>query len=460
MFDHLTQFLLAASPWLFGWLTAGSLTKSVSFNSGSRQIILSISGFASAVLIVSLHAEFTRQITPSGVLAGIVFLLALLAAWHILKKKTFNVSIGRSVFSNPDLITISLVFFIGSIIFISLIHHLYTPLQSWDALQYWAPRALAEMEVADAEGGKVHPRLIALFLAWNNLTQDGSPQLFQFISWFMLWISYALLVHGFSLNVGCSRNVALLLTLISLSVPLIENHANRPGYAELALGYVLSAAVVLTAIGFAAKRAAVLCAGLAMSSLLLVLKNTGLFYLTCLWTAALWALLYYYSKQLLLVMFILLLPLGYILYSDGFVFVAAGQVLEWTPWLDYGKVAGRKLELANTPISALFENQLHAWVINQSFSVLFVGVATVTLMWMTFGHFRGPATDFILLCILLGLGGIVLAQLTEYGLRYAIPTHDTSGTRLAIPIFMLVPLMFALLVAFVESRGRGYIDEG
>lgn len=341
--------------------------------------------------------------------------------------------------------TLSLVFFVSYAYRTGL-----EPLWGWDTLWYWGVTA-TNIITEPLNGSWLftaapHPSTAPALLALPVLGDDsdrGVPSIF----WMLTLASLLAMIYGQALAVTASKVCASILPFVFATMPLAENLASSPGYAELFVcGSIFSFSAAFC-FRVQSRFWLLLCCAPLLS--LFITKNTGALLFLIMAGAAFLQLLvdrgvsFWFLMKVFAVMAVL-------------VFLAMGVF----QYLGHSIIIGhRTLEFDVLLLPIIFINEFHGKILNQSFSIIpalfFITLGAVFLVRTK--RQRHPILNekpFFLFSI----GGVLLmllfSQLTTYGFGGGQPKSDTIISRhsLTLATLIIAALPYVCLTAISGSH--------
>lgn len=451
----LVGFLAASSPWLLGAAIALIVAPSIATQRSFAVLLAGIGGFLG--YLVSAGIIWGCDQLGASALSLSVIYMTLAAVFFVLLWSTIGIltHVRRAPLSLPDpvnWITVFLSALIFAIFFLAAYQNLQLPTQGWDTLSFWAKNAhrfiLHSIEIWDApfRYKSRHPPTISFILAWSSWSSHAlTGHSFPHWPWFLCLCSLGLIAYGFAKHCGLTTNLSLLITLIAISTPLIENHGIVSGYGELLIAVALTGGSALICIGLSEHRSIFILAGVSVCLTPIFIKNIGLFY-AAMPAFALYALWIKESgSRVSFSISLLSIFVASLVALSGFSFTILNNRVGIELSRGIFHFGGYSLEIMDVPVANLVENQLYAWFVNSSFSQL--GIALLILILATLqAEQKDRRLTFIILVILFGLGTLTLSQFSQHGYSHAIPSRDTGNSRFSIPFFSLVILGLSILL--------------
>jgi len=294
-----------------------------------------------------------------------------------------------------------------------------------------------------------HPPSNILLLAWSAWLSGGTG-----LIWCLIMGSSALIVAGFTLAIGAPSALAACSAWITVTIPLLENHAALPGYTELVISVTLLACCSLIAIGLLKESVHLQALGLLLSLLLLFTKSTGLAYMATVWGGYAVIVLFSVSLKWRIMLAVLVAICVLAVSFLGFDLTPLGISLAWNPSGSVVTFAGRAQELHQADAGAILENLYSAFVLRSSFSV----TASIALISVVFLVSIDPRASkhciFLITVMLFGFALLAATQLTEYGFRHASPNHDTQNSRSTLPFVVVGIVGFMAMFNSVQQIAR------
>lgn len=337
-----------------------------------------------------------------------------------------------------------------------------TPMQSWDALDWWGFQATGFLKHMDAPGPHVmldhywsrHPPTVSLLLAWVASISPSSHAL----PWMLTFVSGAMVLGGFLMLLGLPTAWALIIAVIYLSQPLIENHAVLGSYPDVLL--VTSLMVVVTALSanrLVTTRDRVLWAFLAFG-LASATRNTGItlallpfasFFILRSFTRWFGPVIAIRRKRFILgALVTTAIIIGVALVSVGLGGYHEVQEFEFS---------GKSLSFVSFEPAVIYKNFTDTLAYNSSYglSVVILPISIISLL--SFSDLRvtanvRAASDLGMLCgisTLLLLFLLAVWQTTDHGRMFSGRGMDTGLSRYMLPIsgWVLLCLGSALIIA-------------
>ena len=344
---------------------------------------------------------------------------------------------------------------------VQLVMAVLVPDFGWDALDWWLQEASDFVDCGSSEGGCMpyenrHPPTLPVLYAADviflerYLDIETGESLLNLRAFLLLsWCVYLLVIIEFGRRLSLQPRLIAICLLSAVGLPLLENHIIIKGYSEFYVGVFLSISMAyllrysssgasvyfILAISFAVMPASVrntgfvysICALLAIFVSQISIRNrTGIFWLLCLGSFAVW------------------------LYLSGFDLRFLETRLSWMPDKKLLAIGGREIMLIKTPISSITTNFSHAFFNNISYSVSILTIAICSMIvWQADS---GDDANKVHRKFELSLFGTVIgifiilsvSQFFDHGMRYAQPDSDTGNSRFHLPAVMLIPMIIML----------------
>lgn len=443
---ELFVWIFIASPWFAGGLLGVYAGKRRNLNAGENLILFAAGSFFFLVAQGTLIwiGATTGLTSAESVIAGSLVASAVSCCYIFFQQRHLLTTMVRDTvwlpFRQP------LLLLVGAEFFLMLAQAAWMPSQAWDFLWYRADIGLFLLNPQGPESVTpwvkfmVHPPVpeaLAMSSAWASFqfSTNGPHMLY----WLLIWLTITLTVSGYGYSETSSLRFGLILALLTMSLPLLQNHIALSGYAEpfVVAGLVVSVASLASYIKTKSKL--MLFIGLFSALCVLFLKNVGLLYSISILSAFFLTLtassLRYTSGRKIgtvvcVVSLLLLLSWWYIgneLFSNGI------------------QVFGRFLEPSKATFYDILVNQSHALLKNQSFSLVFlIYCLSFFFVFRALGQLMYREL-FLWLCSTLVLVLLSFSQLTSWGYTHAMPDNDTGNSRfslnfIALAVFNLVTL--------------------
>lgn len=455
---------IASAPWLAGVTTALYLTWLKKANLGVGLLGAGVGGYLGCLAIIAavsastaMKWSFNSALVLFALLLYKVFILFFVIYTADFKNKMILIKKSLQKIKSPSSLLIIICI---SLVMLSIYQHVLSPVHGWDSIDFWSNTAKRFIDHTQSgsdtkfEYQHRHPLAVSLLTAW---VASASFQLAGFSSgywpWFLLWISAGLIVAGFSSLIGLSIFVSFLLGLVTITVPLFENHSLIPGYADfiVAVGFLAAAAVQALSLERPQNKS-IFMLGLILSGALLFFKNTGFFY-----SFILLANLFAYKFNIFKIEIVLFFLVAFSLFLYK-IYLGDFAMLE-IPFVGYVDIHEKSAFLFKKKLSIVGQapadvtiNQIYALLINLSFSIHFVIFLFSTLL---VGKACGRTHRYLSSCFFLGIIFLTLSQFTDHGFIYAVPGNDTGNSRFTLPILLLVPLLTASCVAMANRSFPG-----
>ena len=350
---------------------------------------------------------------------------------------------------------------------------LLLPLSSWDGLGMWGQWShwflsfhLTEdgangiTKVGDASFPFTHPRhpptLIHLSAYTSFAFSLSEITRGWWAPWTVIWISGASLVWGLVREFASSQLAAWLAVYIYASAPLLENHAQLTGYAELWTSIcVLQATALLTA-SLLHRSVRLQIIGLAVALLPLLLKNSGvLIVLTCLASYTFVAGLEKYKTLTFCVVGAIL-----VVFISAYYWGFNIKVFDYQIALQRENDAaiifgGYEMNFKLNSFSKVIKNQSSSLLVKQSFSTsLLIWLITLLLYLKkqsNLANKEGSAQLYLLLMPLCYLMVFTAPHLvTAYSDRFAAPESDLGNSRFLLGFSPLTSLTIAVIFSVLS----------
>lgn len=465
MFLGFLASITALLPWLLG-AALGLRFGRLSDIQGFSAIAAGTGGFL-GYLAVAFALWYANRLSISllnntFLLAlGVITALAIATLWPSERRKRFFKPIRPITAS----ISALLVLHAAYSVFISV----NMPAHGWDVLDFWSRFAaqFVEHSMNDhtvpffSDQSPIHPHTASFILVWSTWcgTQyGGGPPVVWSIPWLGFYLSAGLLVGGWGYNQTKNLNVALVLVLGAITIPLLENHALIGGYAELLIALAIVSGTVLAAMAIQERARSVMAAALFVSFTPIFLKNTGAAYALAPLLASVFVWSVYPDVRKCLTFAFICGAAAIYIWNNGFLLQWADLRLAFDSDDKIITFGLRTLKLMPPPWSELLANEIQSRLLNNSFSISLIAISLCLIsVWK-----RGARSITAPLTVVTASFAILLAQqflsqFTEYGLKYAGAGSDTGLSRFSLPAFMLVPIITATLLRLVTYQSLSHI---
>ncbi len=328
------------------------------------------------------------------------------------------------------------------------------PLWGWDTLWYWGVTAMNIIKepihgnwlFTAAPHPSTAPALLAL-----PVFGDDSGRGVASIFWMLILASLLTMIYGQAFAITGSQICASILAFVFATMPLAENLASSPGYAELLVCgslFAFSAAFCFRSYG---RFWLLLCCVLLLS--LLITKNTGPLFFLLIAGAAFMQLLADRG-----------ISLWFLMTVFAAVVVLAFLAMGVFQYLGHSIVIGhRTLEFDVSRLPMIFINEFHGKIRNQSFSI-FPVLFLITLGGVLLSRSeRKRQIIFNEKPFFLFLSGgalvmLIFSQLTTYGFSGGQTVSDTMISRHSLPLatlfFAALPYVYLAAISSGSNRHR------
>lgn len=332
----------------------------------------------------------------------------------------------------------------------------HNPVMAWDAVEVWGLHTQHQLITALSDqphilGRSFHPETVVMITMWSAYWSLWSEHaILIFGPWGIQYLGTLLVTLGLMLTVTGSRLLAMVLTAVVMSAPMIESHAAMGGYADLwVLGGVAAGVGVLIGLRSEHKTPMVWLTALALVLSVAALKNNSVVYSTIVLLG--WGLSVLLTSRRAW--------LGYVMFAGMLAGLAYG--LTWGMSVDIGplsaayspeagtvRLGSRASAIAQVSWIEIGHNLWQAWSMASSYGVIFT-VALLALPVATIAALiRKDRAAMVLLSGAWGLiAFLMLAQwISEYFYFYATPSNDTGLTRFSHAVYWLVVVGLLTLV--------------
>jgi hypothetical protein len=473
VWQHIANLLIAL-PWLFGGVSIvllGRLQRRVSLKKYPHLAWDLPSGLlfgVGGVIGVIGWSSLLRILGTEYLAAGCIALFACLTlAVPLFANPSFLGDKFRSI-GSLRLLDKTLLASIFVIIIFAYFHQAQVPSFAYDSLFLWNWNAAELLKLSPDQASEYleiydhkHPItnvLVSLWGGWSAVSfGGGSPGL----PWLLGGISSACVSASYINSHTQDITRSLLGALVTLTIPLVEDHYILYGYADLWVAVTVFSSTVIIGLAVQYHDKAVLVAGLLLAGLCVVIKQAGVGYSVCIWLAAIFAVgrvwLVYIVFALVMTVALSIAALGTIGTLDfGVVKLSA----ELSPLTVSATIFGWEMSFAS--LGEVVTNQLYAFLVNGSFSVLFIAIVVYIFFSSTDSfatrsvsdkkpHLGLPvASKLIFLSVFLIFSMLVASQvLIPYGFEHARPGQDTGNSRFSLPVFLPIA---AILFSLVKVR--------
>lgn len=342
----------------------------------------------------------------------------------------------------------------------------HNPLMAWDAVWVWGLYTTNQLTVALSETPAItvhgtHPATLGMVSMWSAYWSGWSEHaILSYGPWGLIYLGTLLVTLGLLLALTGSQLLAMALTAIVMSAPMIESHSALGGYADLwVMGGLVAGVGVLIGLRSEGKIPTLWLTALVLVCSVAALKNSsGVYSAIVLLGVALAVLLT--SQQAWL---------GYVTSVGVLAGLAYGLI--WGMSLDIGplsaayspeagtvRLGNRVSALAHVSWAEIGPNLWQAWWRASSYGVVFSAALMALPVATAVALIRKDRVGTVLL--LSAWGGImflVLAQwMSEYFYFYATPANDTGLTRYTHPVHWLV--VMGVSIVLVNGSPRWVVD--
>lgn len=466
MFTSFIAIISALLPWLIGAFLGMRLCRARPDIQGITAIAAGTGGFL-GYLAIALALWLSNQLGISLFDKTFVLALGVLAMFTIatLRPSARQTQLFKSTQPLTATIITLLLLYAGYSVFISL----NVPAYGWDALDYWSRFAAKFVAHSTTDPtprlfydqSPIHPHTASFILAWSSwcgAQYGGSLSLAWSVPWLGFLLSTSLLVAGWGYNQTQNVNVALVLVLFAISVPLFENHVLISGYAELLVALAMMASSVFAAIAIQERARGIMAVALAMALIPVFLKNTGPAYALAPIVASgfVW-FAYPHARRAVALTFVCAMAVIFI-WNQGFLFQHGDLRLAYDADNKVITFGLRQLELITPPVSEVLANEIQSRLLNSSFSISLVAICLCFIVsWKASATPITVPLAFVIAVFTALLAQQFLSQFTEYGLKYAGIDSDTGLSRFSLPAFMLAPILAATLLNLATYQSSSHM---
>ena len=347
---------------------------------------------------------------------------------------------------------------VGALLLFAGYQHVWHPLQSWDALSFWGRNATF---VLRAEEGGIsvgdywnrHPMTISIISAWSAWSaQAAGGDMLLFVPWLLAWTAIGTVTYSFGCMFNLERSACLVLASAALSIPLLDNHALLSGYGEIYNALGISLAVFFLIKGQQNGYDKNWFFGACLGFTLLVYKNIGAIYVACIVSGAISSWMWGISKKLLITIFsaIILAVLAANYYNVSFFFMENRIGFDHNS--DDVFFGGYRLKQEGGTALTIFQNQVHALLINSSYSVAFLSLLVIAIAQLI--YLRSSKAALVIIVPVLGVMLFGFSQVFDLAYIYATPENDTGNSRFMLPIMALTPMSLVPVIAWAQSAPK------
>lgn len=340
----------------------------------------------------------------------------------------------------------------------------HNPLMAWDAVWAWGIDTNQQVIIAlsDAPSMTVrstHPATLVMVSMWSAYWSGGSEHaILGFGPWGVIYLGILLVTLGLMLALTSSRLLAMVLTAMVMSAPMIESHAALGGYADLwVMGGLVTGVGLLIALRSESKTPILWLTAVTLLLSVAALKNNSVVYSIIVLLGVALAVLLTSRRPWM----------G----SVALVGVLAGLTygLIWGVSVDVGplniyysaeastiRLGNRTSALAQVSLIEIGYNIWQAWWVASSyglvFSVALTALPVATVVALTTKDRAGMA-------LLLGAWGLIafmlLAQwVSNYFYFHATPANDTGLTRFSHAVHWFVVVGVAIVLIKASPRQK------
>jgi len=341
------------------------------------------------------------------------------------------------------------------------------PVFAWDSVDHWffrAERLILELDEGNTKLLREydrHPNTVVAIGAWagwaaRNIGSNST------LFWLVPLISSYLILNGHLKLLTQSPWLPRIGGIILLSIPLLEAHTLAAGYAEIWLSSIVLASVSLAGIHFSTERRTFLFLAILMALCAIAIKNIGIVYFAGLGVAFCAAFFGASSRLSAPLLIVLSLAIGFGVHQ-GFDINLASIRVAWSPEQLKLVLGGYNLFLTLHPFKSIVGNQIFAWSVNLSFSLLLFAFLASGFRLLTRDQairIKNPSKDEkSLLVVLFGAFSVIvittLAQMiVPAAFANALPASDISNSRFSLPAVGPMLLFVMLSAAKITEDAR------
>ena len=466
-FVNTASLISALSPWFVGgalaFLSFPRFLGDGHWAVALRIISIPIGGFLGYLIlgvclwimhVVGLRFLATQYVTPMFIsIVACIFLAFSSVFYNLIRElRRHDVIFNTFVFAP--------ILFLGVIAVIFVFIQETLPVQGWDVLDFWADTSARiithqnESPELEFKYWRHHPYILPLISAWSAwLPTTLGGVSYGMAPWGIMFIGCGVVVYGFAAD-GCNAGSLwpLMLGVLTLSVPLLENHAFVAGYSEIFVSFSTLSSTVLVALGLRHRAVRLVIGGLAIGCTAFMLRNTGLFYAGTVFLSLL--LSKARGPQVPAICAAGLVAacavLVYLWWLSGVSFSVAGNQIGFS---DSGEIifGGKRMALSGASFSDIVLNQIIALSRNASFSLLFI--AYFILIAGAARRCFSDATLFLVVYVAVSLMILTCSQIFDYGFAHAGDGYDTGNSRFTLPVILCtIPAVAAALADLQKPK--------
>ncbi len=326
------------------------------------------------------------------------------------------------------------------------------PLFPWDATMHWATKARVWFEHGDilpfvdhklwldtnkplvfTDRHPDYPITIPLLQTWISLAIGRWNESLMNIPWLMCYFSIGLIFYGQLRFSNADRLIALSMTYMLLSMPLLNAHVALAGYADMFMGASFGAAVMALYHWSNTREPwqAVLLGVTATGCLLI--KNEGLFWVASLLPGIIFSVLPH-RRGIMIIGMLLLLAAGLLIFLPQDILVAGNTLQQLDPYF--------RPESIGSYLSSLFVQDNWHFL-----SYLFLILVPVCFIFVSRARYKLFAVTLVILgCV--GLH-IFLFLFTKYG-HSAV--SFTAVNRLSLQLVPAIAFVTCMAWTFLRQR--------
>ena len=327
------------------------------------------------------------------------------------------------------------------------------PIFGWDAVDFWTAYA-GDFLNYSSQGitepfdywNYKHPRTVSYIQILSYGFWPGSELQIPLVAINLLAV--ALPIYGF-LNLWPVQQPKAQLVLVAIlavySIPLLENHINISGYAEI---YIFSLILVCSSLialsRFFLEPHRVIAVAYISALLLVTLKTLGPYLVALLILAHLIVVVKLTLREGVLVS-LAGTSLIFLIYVYGFSFSLAGQTVSLEPSFQSVMMGGWNMQLRINSLKDLVAVVSTGFAANSSFSIWFlISITSFLYVLQTKPAFAKEATWIAAYGFSIMLLISLHVALTKYGLDHALPGSDTAFSRFSLAGF--APTIIVLIM--------------
>lgn len=463
-------------PWILGTAMLYALLREPRAWSGAEHMILIGAGayLGYITLAGSLFALLHFELSPFSWRLPVAWLAVLgpcwmlglwrsrhgQAHWAIAPPRVALIDCGRV----HNVLTVVASLWLTSLAIWMVWEVWHNPLMAWDAVWAWGIDTNQQLMVAlsDAPSMTVrstHPATLVMVSMWSAYWSGGSEHaILVFGPWGVMYLGMLFVTLGLMLALTGSQLLAMALTAMMMSAPMIESHGALGGYADLwVMGGLVAGMGMLIALRSEGKTPILWLTAVALVLSVATLKNNS----------AVYSVIVLLSMALAILLTIRRKWLGYVALVGVLAGLAYGLI--WGVSLDIGplnvvysaeantvRLGNRTSALAQVSWTEIGDNMWKAWWMASSYGVVFSAALIALPVATVVALIRKDRAGMVLL---LGAWGLIAFMLiaqwvSEYFYFYATSVNDTGLTRFSHAVHWFAVAGVAIVLIKASPRQR------